>query len=130
MTKYNSILDINEILNDYSHEIQEAITEEAIEVAKDGVKRLKDTSPKSKRNTKHKGKYAKGWRVKIEKGQGFVNCVIHNATDWQLTHLLEKDHLTRNGGKYIPKEKHIEPVHNDCINRFEKGVEEIVKNGG
>ena len=33
MAKYNSILDVSEILNDYSEEIQEAITEEAEKIA-------------------------------------------------------------------------------------------------
>lgn len=124
------ILEINDILNDYSHDIQEAITEEAQKIAKNGANTLKITSPKSKRNTAHKGKYAKGWRVKTTTGRGFVNCVIHNSTDWQLTHLLEKEHLTRNGGKYVPKSKHIEPVHDKCINDFQSGVEKIIKNGG
>ena len=128
--KKNSILDISEILNDYSEEIQESITKIAQEVANEGQSKLKLTSPKNKKNTTHKGRYAKGWRVKTIKGKGFVNCTIYNATDYQLTHLLEKEHMTRNGGKYIPKRKHIEPVNDECCNNFEKGVEEIVKNGG
>lgn len=126
----NSILSIKDILNDYSNEIQEAITEEAQKVAKNGMQILKETSPISKRNTKHKGRYAKGWRVKTTKGKGFVNCVIHNATDYQLTHLLENEHLTANGGKYVPKKKHIQPVHDKCVIDFQNGVEEIIKNGG
>lgn len=126
----NSILSIKDILNDYSNEIQEAITEEAQKVAKNGMQILKKTSPISKRNTKHKGRYAKGWRVKTTKGKGFVNCVIHNATDYQLTHLLENEHLTANGGKYVPKKKHIQPVHDKCVIDFQNGVEEIIKNGG
>lgn len=125
----NSLLDINEILNDYSQDIQEAITEEAIKIAKDGQYKLKNKSPISKKNTSHKGRYAKGWRVKTEKGRGFVNCTIYNATDYQLTHLLENGHLTRNGKKTTPM-KHIEPVYDECCDEFEKGVEIIVKNGG
>lgn len=125
----NSLLDINEILNDYSHDIQDAITEEAIRIAKDGQNKLKKTSPINKKSTSHKGRYAKGWRVKTEKGRGFVNCTIYNATDYQLTHLLENGHLTRNGKKTTPI-KHIEPVHDECCDEFEKGVENIVKNGG
>lgn len=125
----NSLLDINEILNDYSHDIQEAITEEAIKIAKDGQYKLKNSSPISKKSTPHKGRYAKGWRVKTEKGRGFVNCTIYNETDYQLTHLLENGHLTRNGKKTTPI-KHIEPVHDECCDEFEKGVENIVKNGG
>lgn len=129
MTKYNSILDIKEILNDYSHEIQEAITESAEKIAKDGQIKLKSTSPKNQKNTSHKGRYAKGWRVKTTKGRGFINCIIYNATDYQLTHLLEKGHLTKNGSKTKPI-VHIEPVHDECCEEFEKDVERIIKNGG
>ena len=124
------ILLVKDILNDYSHEIQDAITSKAEEIAQEGASILKQTSPISKRNTKHRGKYAKGWRVRTTKGKGFVNCVIHNATDYQLTHLLENEHLTHNGGKYVPKNKHIEPVHNKCVEKFQTEVEKIVKNGG
>jgi len=126
----DSILDIKDILNDYSHEVQEAITLEAERLSKEGAKTLKVTSPKSKRNSKRKGKYAKGWRVKTEKGRGYVHCTIHNATDYQLTHLLEREHLTHNGGKYVPKQKHIEPVHDKIVADYEKNVENIIKNGG
>lgn len=125
----SSLLDINDILNDYSHDIQDEITEEAIRIAKDGQYKLKKTSPINKKSTSHKGRYAKGWRVKIEKGRGFVNCTIYNATDYQLTHLLENGHLTRNGKKTTPI-KHIEPVHDECCDEFEKSVENIVKSGG
>lgn len=129
MSRYNSILDIENILNDYSKDIQEAITKEAQKVAKEGQAKLKSTSPKNKKNTIHKGKYAKGWKVKTEKGRGFVKCTIHNTTDYQLTHLLENGHLTRNGRKTTPI-KHIEPVHDECCNNYQKGVEDIIKNGG
>ena len=130
MSKSNSILDIKEILNDYSHDIQDGIKGAAIQVANNGKDVLKKTSPKTNRNTKHKGKYAKGWRVKTTTGKGFVNCAIHNATDWQLTHLLENEHATHNGGHYVPKKKHIEPVHDKCIEDFEQAVLKVIENGG
>ena len=129
MTKYSSILDVSDILNDYSEEIQEAITKEAEKVAQEGKDKLRQTSPVNQKNTRHRGKYAKGWRVKVKKGKGFVNATIYNATDYQLTHLLENSHLTRNGGKTKPI-KHIEPVHDKCIDDYETGVERIIKNGG
>lgn len=133
MSKYSSILDISDILNEYSHDIQDAITEEAIKIAKEGQSKLQSTSPKNKKNTSHKGRYAKGWRVKTEKGRGYVNCIIYNATDWQLTHLLEKGHkLTRNGKKIgvVGAKKHIEPVHDEVCQTFETRTEKIIKNGG
>lgn len=119
----NSILDINDILNDYSLEIQEGITNAAIEIAEKGVKELKVTSPKKT------GKYSKGWRVNKEFGRRYIHATIYNATDWQLTHLLEKSHLLRNGKKSKPI-VHIEPVEQKCIREFQEDVEHIIKNGG
>lgn len=118
-----SIIDVNKILNEYSTEVQEGITAAAEEVAKQGASELKLTSPK------RTGKYSKGWRVSTTKRKGYVDCIIHNATDYQLTHLLEKPHLKRNGGITTPK-VHIYPVEQKCISEFQKDVENIIKNGG
>lgn len=117
------ILEVNDILNEYSNDIQEAITNEAQIIAKQGVSDLKNTSPK------RTGKYARGWRVKTEKGKGYIECIIHNATDYQLTHLLEKPHLKRNGGFTTPK-PHIKPVEEKVVKEYELNVENIIKNGG
>lgn len=119
----DSILDVKEILNEYSNDIQEAITNEAQNVAKKGVAELKNTSPK------RTGKYRKGWRVKTTKGKGKVECIIYNGTAWQLTHLLEKPHALRNGRTSRPQ-VHIAPVEQQCISEYQKNVENIVRNGG
>lgn len=128
------LLQINDILNEYSNDIQEGITNAAIEVAENGKNELKVTSPK---RTPHGGKYARGWRVEKIKGRGFVHTTIYNATDWQLTHLLEQEHIGKNQygewGKYNPKEAgtiHIQPVEQKCIQAFQKDVEQVIKNGG
>lgn len=118
-----TILDVKDILNEYSEDIQEAISQEAINVANKGVKELKETSPK------RTGKYSKGWRVNTKKGVGFIECTIHNATNYQLTHLLEKPHLTRNGRRTTPK-VHIAPVEEKCVDEFERNVEKIIQSGG
>ena len=122
MTK-NNLIDISNILDEYSIEIQEGITKAAEDVANAGAKELKATSPK------RTGKYSKGWRVNKRSGRGFVHTTIYNATNWQLTHLLEKPHLLRNGKKSKPI-VHIEPVEQKCIKDFQKEVEHIIKNGG
>lgn len=131
MSKHNSILDINDILNEYSNDIQEGITNVAYEVAENGKNKLKATSPKKT------GSYRKGWRVDKRSGKGFVHATIYNATDWQLTHLLEKEHVIRNQygewGTYSPTKsgtKHIEPVEQECIKEYQKEVEQVIKNGG
>ncbi len=119
----DSILDIKDILNEYSVDIQESIVKTAENVAKKGADKLKQSSPK------RTGKYSKGWRVKTAKGRGEVSSTIYNATNWQLTHLLEKPHLLRNGRLSTPK-VHIYPVEQQCIKEYETEVEKIIKNGG
>ncbi len=119
----DSILDVNDILNEYSVDIQNSITKAAEQVAKSGADKLKSSSPKKT------GKYAKGWRVKTTKSKGEVSSIIHNATDYQLTHLLEHPHLKRNGGLTTPK-VHIKPVEESCIKQYETQVENVIKNGG
>lgn len=121
--KKNSLIDISDILNEYSQDVQDGITKAAEDIAKDGANELKAKSPK------RTGKYSKGWRVDKRSGKGFVHTTIYNATNWQLTHLLEKPHLLRNGKKSKPK-VHIQPVEEKCINNFQKQVEKIIKNGG
>lgn len=122
MTK-NDLTAISNILEEYSLEVQEGITKAAEDISKQGAKELKANSPK------RTGKYSRGWKVEVKKGFGYVNTTIYNSTDWQLTHLLEKPHLLRNGKKSKPI-VHIQPVEEKCIKNFEKKVEQIIKNGG
>ena len=125
----SSILDIQDILSGYGDDIQDMIQAEAEKIAKEGVKELKATSPRNKRNSAKRGKYARGWRVKKESRRGEVHCIIHNATDYQLTHLLEKPHLKRNGG-YTSPIVHIKPVEESCISRYEKNVKNGIRKAG
>lgn len=120
---HNSFLDINEILNDYSTDIQEVITLEAQNIAKKGKNELKEKSPK------RTGDYSKGWTVRTTKGRGSIECIIYNSKKPQLTHLLEKPHAKRNGGLTSPI-VHIEPIEKKTIKEFEQAVEKIIKNGG
>lgn len=122
----DNILDISKMLEKYSYEIQDGITELAEEIANEGKNKLKNNKSTYQVRT---GNYNKGWRVKVEKGDRYVHATIHNATDYQLTHLLEYGHATRNG-KRTREFTHIEPVENESSERFEKEVEELIKRGG
>lgn len=108
--------EISKALREYTTEVEDGLEEVKKEVAKEGVKQLKKTSPKLT------GDYAKGWRVKrVGTAQ-----VIHNATDYQLTHLLEKGHAKRGGGR-VPPKVHIAPVEEKVIEEFEKRVEKVIR---
>lgn len=124
----SSILDIQEILGEYSKELDDALYEQAREIAKDGAQELKRTSPINKKNSSHRGQYRRGWRMEITKGFGTVEAEIHNKTDYQLTHLLEKPHLTRSGGITVPK-VHIAPVEEQCIKEFEEKITRKIEGG-
>ena len=109
------ILQIKDILNDYTDDIQEGISRAAQEVARDDVKALKQANTYKVRS----GNYNKSWTVKTTRGANTISCIVHNKDHYQLTHLLEKPHLTRSGGITVPK-VHIAPVEEMCIKEFEQ----------
>ena len=124
----DSILDIKDILNEYSRDIQEGIIEAANKVGELGVKKLQANSPKKT------GKYAKSWSLKKESGSTYVHNTIHNKQYYRLTHLLERPHVIRNKygvwGTYYPKRKHIEPEEQIVNQDFKNAVKRVIQNGG
>lgn len=124
----NDLIDVIDILNEYSDDIQEGIMVEAEKIAKQASNEVKTGSPKGKRK-----KYSKGWRVKTVKGKGWISSTVYNATDHQLTHLLEYGHSLKRNGQTIGSAKakpHIKSVEEKYIKEYEKQVERIIKNGG
>lgn len=128
----SEIIDIKEILGEYSVEVDNALYEEAKLIAKEGVQELKRISPVNKNKTEHRGRYRRGWRMEIEKGFGTVQAIIHNKTDYQLTHLLERPHVIRNKsgtwGTSTPQ-VHIKPVEEKCIKEFEEKLTRKIEGG-
>lgn len=128
----NTFIDLQSILGGYSKEIDDLSYEIAKEIAKEGVKEIKNASPVNVKNTQRKGSYKKGWRMDIEKGFGTVEAIIHNATDYQLTHLLERPHLKRNqfgsyGTTYPKSEGHISKVQDEVSREFENELVRRIK---
>lgn len=112
---------LKEILDDYSREVKSVCKDSITATAKESVQKLRNTSPKKT------GSYAKGWRVKKD---GDMTQTVHNATDYQLTHLLENGHIIRNKkGTYgrTSGRKHIAPVEEwaseELQNKIERGLE-------
>lgn len=106
--------EIAEALEDCFDDISELLEETSNEIGKEAVEEIKRISPK------RYGGYAKGWTLKKDKLGKSKYCVkIHNKTHYQLTHLLEFGHATKNGGrtKAIP---HIRPVEQKYSEKFEQ----------
>ena len=116
----NLTVEVTKIIDEYNEHLKEIVDQCAEEEAKKLVKVLKATSPRGNRTQK---KYASGWAVKKKDG-GYI---VHNKTNYQLTHLLENGHIVRNQyGSYdrVSGQKHIEPAEKDAIKDFEQLVRE------
>ena len=117
---------IAKIFDEYDRDMKRKVNNSVDKVAKESVQKLKDNSPKKT------GDYAKGWKIKRERGRNGINDVtIHNATDYRLTHLLENGHVIRNKkGTYgrTSGRKHIKPVeeyfNSEVVEEIERELEE------
>ncbi len=111
---------VDEIFRQYVGVVEEGVDEALKETADEAVEMLEQTSP---RDT---GDYAKGWTVDKQNAQ----YVVHNSTDYQLTHLLENGHdVVVNGKKvgYSKPKKHIKQVERFVQDEVVKKVEEKLK---
>lgn len=108
--------EIMKALENYSDDISEVVEETSNEIGKEATEEIKRTSPKKR------GSYAKGWKLKKDKlAKNRYSVKIYNKTDYQLTHLLEFGHATRNGKrtKALP---HIRPVEEKYSKKYEQEV--------
>lgn len=110
--------ELTRLLAAYSEEIETEMDLFFQAVADRAAGILKATSPK------RKGKYASHWRVTKDKKGSYI---IHNQpSTYRLTHLLERSHLLRNGGR-SKAQPHIKPVEEKVIQEVEEGIERIAR---
>lgn len=84
---------ITKAIAEYGDHVTDEVNKVTKNVVRQGVSELKRTAPTG-------GRYARGWSHKAEKGRALASETIYNRTDYQLTHLLEKEHETGGGGHY------------------------------
>lgn len=121
---------ISDILTEYGDDFAKATQEAVLKVSKIAQQEVKAASPVRKYGKK-KGRYKKGWTTKQEVISRFeTDVIIHNRTDYQLTHLLEKGHVLVRGGRKrgrIPAQVHIAPAEEHAIKNMEEAIEKIAK---
>ncbi len=119
------------LLDDYTEEAIKASDAAIKGVAEEAAEKLRNTSPRRAKG-KTAGDYAKGWAVKQVKKGKFTgifartgNYIVHNRTDYHLTHLLEYGHDVLRDGKKIGRAKpheHIYPVEQWSANEVEEAI--------
>lgn len=121
MAKTESVTaQMKELLDEVNEDVKKATKRNIDSVSKESVQKLKNTSPRKS------GSYAKGWGVKR---QGEMDVVVHNRTDYQLTHLLENGHVIRNKkGTYGRTHgiKHIAPVEEWAVDELPRRIMEDI----
>ena len=112
--------EIQKYLQEYKEEIDEDVQDETDKAIASAKTELRSISPK---NT---GNYASGWAVKSKKYSNGYYKVIWNRKAYQLTHLLESGHATRNGGR-TKAQPHIRPTEEKYRTRFTESLERRIK---
>lgn len=113
---------VKKALSDYGADCTELMSEVITEVSKESAKKLRKDSPKKT------GKYAKGWKSSVDKKRLTVGAVIYNKDRYQLTHLLEKGHAKRGGGRVAAKE-HIAPVNDWAVDEVQDRIIKSLERG-
>ena len=120
----NLASEIIKTLEEFSDLTDEAVDKGVSETANNAVKELRNAHPAgSGQYGSWDKKYNKGWTVKKTKRD--KTATIHNATDYQLTHLLEKGHALKNGGR-TRAFPHIAPVAEKCEDELIKNIKKWI----
>lgn len=119
---------------EYSEEFKETLDEKLTQIGKEAVKEVKKLSPVytgTVRNLKNgpktymkktPEKYKKGWRYSVIKNRGAIRVIVHNK-HYQITHLLEKPHLNRDGTTFSKAMPHISIANKHAEEKVDKLLE-------
>jgi hypothetical protein len=119
--------EIEQALADFAGVTEEACEKGVSETAKDAVQALRSAHPSGSGQYGSWDKYNKGWKVMQTKTDKRYHrkATIHNATDYQLTHLLEKGHAKVNGGR-TRAFPHIAPVAEKCEDELVQNIKKYI----
>lgn len=105
-------------MEEYAADVSSDMKTEAKAVAKEAVKELKQTSPGGPGSKK--GHYKDGWSSKVESENAVtIGIRVYNRKKPGLTHLLEKGHAKRGGGR-VEGRPHISVAENNAAENYER----------
>ena len=116
----------------YAQDIQEGIIQVTEGSMRDLVKKTKATAPKGRRNGQFKknitADYQELRRAKKLRGRTIRATWYVKAPDYRLTHLLVHGHATKDGGR-TRANPFLQNALDSVLPEYEKGIEEVLKNG-
>lgn len=114
--------EVTKLMEEYASEVATDMKTEAKAVAKEAVKELKQISPEGAGSKK--GHYKEGWASKVESENAVsIGIRVYNRKKPGLTHLLEKGHAKRGGGR-VEGQPHISTAEENAIENYEKRLKE------
>lgn len=120
--------EIEQALADFAGVTEEACEKGVADTASDAVQALRNAHPAGSGDYGSWDKrYNKGWKIMQTKTDKRYHrkATIHNATDYQLTHLLEKGHAKVNGGR-TRAFPHIAPVAEKCEDDLVQNIRKYI----
>lgn len=110
-------------LAQYEETVTSGLFDDIRAVGKECLAEVKAKSPR------RKGKYRRGWRLKVMfESKNDLRVAVHNATNYQLTHLLEKGYLHRSG-KRVEGKPHIAPAEQNAERKLLSKVKVRIRGG-
>ena len=107
---------VNEAMSEYRDLTEQALKSAVTEVAKETKDIAKENSPSLS------GRYKKGWATKkTTDTSGQISVTVYNRARPGLTHLLEKGHAKRGGGR-VSGVPHIAPAEEHAVSELETKI--------
>lgn len=132
---------VSKILQEYGNNVTEGTKRAVLAVAKIAKNETKAGSPRksggygTRLKNRKPGRYRQGWAVREDVLDRFrTDAIVHNRTDYQLTHLLERGHdVTRaKGGPVLGRTRafpHIEPAKEHAMKSLQEAVKKVAETG-
>lgn len=90
---------IMEALNDFEDATEEVVDNAIKTASNNALHKLRNAHPSGSGKYSSWDDYNKGWKITKTTKKRFKTATLHNATKYQLTHLLEKGHAKVSGGR-------------------------------
>ena len=114
-------------LEDYNREVVDGVKKVTKQAMNQLVKDSKATAPVGKRSKHYRDNITS--KTLEETDFGLSKLWYVKGSDYRLSHLLEKGHATRDGGR-VSGTGFISKASDPILADYVKKVEEVIKNGG